>query len=93
MEIYKIKITHSDRKLVSDFMGEQFPEEIDFNWLMPVWKKVIEVIGLWCNTNGKEKVWHEANDNIRHHMFCEVDVEKTCKEISYLIQWYNKTKL
>lgn len=41
MEIYKIKITEKDRQLVSGFMGEGYPLEIDFNCLMPVVQKII----------------------------------------------------
>lgn len=40
MEIYKIKISEQDRQLVSGFMGEEYPLEIDFNWLMPVVEKI-----------------------------------------------------
>lgn len=36
MEIYKIKITEEDRHLVSEFMGEYYPLEIDFNLLVSV---------------------------------------------------------
>lgn len=40
MEIRKIVITEDQRRVVSDFMGEEYPLEIDFNWLMPVVEKI-----------------------------------------------------
>lgn len=40
MEVQRIKVAESDRVLVSGFMGEEFPAEIDFNWLMPVVDKI-----------------------------------------------------
>jgi hypothetical protein len=40
MEIQRIEITENDRAMLSKFMGEQYPSELDYNWLMPVVEKI-----------------------------------------------------
>jgi len=43
MEIQRIKISEEDRSIVSIFMKEECPLEIDFNWLMPVIEKIEDI--------------------------------------------------
>lgn len=40
MEVQKITISKEARLLISIFMGEDYPFEIDYNWLMPVVEKI-----------------------------------------------------
>lgn len=40
MEIQKVVLSEHERELISRFMGEECPSEIDFNWLMPVVEKI-----------------------------------------------------
>jgi hypothetical protein len=62
-----------------------------WDWLMPVWRKCIDIIGLWAHTHeddNKSKVWLKASDNIRVAL-TSADITKAHREISSLIQWYN----
>jgi hypothetical protein len=64
---------------------------ISWDWLMPVWRKCIDIIGLWAHTHeddNKSKVWLKASDNIRVAL-TSADITKAHREISSLIQWYN----
>ncbi len=66
----------------------------DWNQLMGVWKKCIEVIGLWAYTHKEDrhsKVWLEASERISRAM-SSIDINKTFSEINHLIQWYNQSK-
>jgi hypothetical protein len=63
-----------------------------WDWLMPVLRKCIDVIGLWAHTHqddNKSRVWLRASDNIRVAL-TSVDIEKGFREIAALIQWYNQ---
>jgi hypothetical protein len=86
MEIQKLKISEQERKLVSVFMGEEYPEEIDFNWLMPVCQKIRE----WYFNNytiapAKEMVICYANIQ---SWLLQMDIEKLWEKTVEFIKWY-----
>ena len=63
-----------------------------WDWLMPVWKKCIEVIGLWAHTHKEDRpsaIWIEASGKISRAMQ-SVDIDKAFTEITHLITWYNQ---
>jgi hypothetical protein len=73
-------------------VSEEFWEfHSSWDWLMPVWKRCVEIIGLWCHThedNNKTKVWLEASERVSR-AFSSVDINSAFNEISNLIKWYN----
>lgn len=63
----------------------------NWNWLMPAWKKVIEVIGLWAHTHSNprySKVWVDESEKISRE-FSSVNIKGAFTRISNLISWYN----
>ena len=88
MEIQKITISKQDRGIVSVFMGEEHPFEIDFNWLMHVVEKInndfnyeyeVNIIGNRCYIEGFSAKAYEGKTSI----------EATYKEVIEFIKWYN----
>lgn len=69
--------------------GYELKYHSSWDLLMPVWKKIIEVIGLHMSTNNHEQLWLSFSDDVRFRMYCEVDVEKTFSTIGVIIKYYN----
>lgn len=64
MKIHKIKISEDKRGLISDFMDEEIPNEIDFNLLMQVVEK-IERLGFPTNIRA---------DYLRHNLDYSMEI-------------------
>ncbi len=94
-----------ENKIIGQFMGreEGYDEHgrwqplqynTSWDWLMPIWAKCIEVIGIWAHTHSNErfsKIWLEASARISSSL-SSVDIVKANIEIKHLIQWYNQNK-
>lgn len=107
MEIQTIKISEEDRKLLSDFYGEDLGNEIDFNRLMPVVEK-IESLGYATKfryeafTSGPENAYHDIeifslNENNGYkRVACCMDripkIKAVYKAVVEFIKWYNQNK-
>ncbi len=63
---------------------------LSWDWLHPVYRKVIEIIGIWMITNGHDKLWLEKSKEIERAMLNEETPQKSALLISWLIQWYNQ---
>lgn len=55
----------------------------DWNWLMPVWEKIVDLRDGFCVPHGKFLV-----KSIYQSLYI-VNIERTWKEIIEFIQWYN----
>lgn len=85
MNFQKIKVPEQDRKLVSNFMGENYPIEIDFNWIMPVVEK-IESLG------GYTKIMDNGmciDGDLVIERWGDTKIEGTFKTVIEFIKWYN----
>ena len=72
-------------------MLSDFPYNTSWDWLMPVWSKCIEVIGVYMHTHGDNnvtKLWLEKSHEIANFISA-VDIRSAFFKIGYLIQWYN----
>jgi hypothetical protein len=91
MEIQKIKISEQERLLVSEFMGEEYPSEIDFNWLMPVVEK-IESLGFQFHIGNEgaaiKKWWFRSNVPDLGSVQ-ETKIAATWEICIRFIKWYN----
>jgi len=66
-----------------------------WDWLMPVYKRCIDTIGIWCvthNDNNNARVWYQSGERIGRAL-SSVDIQKAHSEISNLIEWYNNIKI
>lgn len=92
MNFLTIKITEQDRKLVSDFMGEDYPIEIDFNWLMPVVKKAYDI---YLNERGSKYI-AEFILTSKYECFWEIKIvspiEYVWPSVVEFIKWHNQQK-
>ena len=89
MEIQTIKISEEERVIISSFMGEEYPSDIDFNRLMPVVEKI------WGITNCSESIFYFTIGYKRYIM----PEKNTGKHIEVcwdaciaFIKWYNQNK-
>ncbi len=73
MDIQKIKISERDRIILSSFMGEDYPIEIDYNWLMPVVEK-IENMSLGDVYIDKEPYYNASVCFVIEYHSCRVDL-------------------
>jgi hypothetical protein len=87
MEIQRIKISELDRILLSAFMNERYPLEIDFNWLMPVVEKIgsmgyiVSIVGYNCRIEGDHILFTSKRYN---------KMQSTYETVIEFIAWYNK---
>jgi hypothetical protein len=96
MEIQTIKVSEDDRTIVSLFMNEEYPINIDFNWLMPVVDK-IESLGF--NTHivniksGKKCLMHIYNfDGFSVSETGKNKIKIVYTNVVKFIKWYNENK-
>lgn len=100
MEVHSVDEEEGELWVITDLHRNGAFEErtnacfhFSWDWLMPVWKKVIEVIGVFCIPNNNHyKLWIEKADEIKNSIVNEVDVKKAATQIARLIQWYNSNK-
>jgi hypothetical protein len=78
MQIQRLKISEEERILVSVFMGEEYPNEIDFNRLMPVVEKILQL-----NVFTSYQLW--VSDSLR-----SADINTVRDAVIDFIQWYKK---
>ena len=92
MDVSKIKITEQDRILVSKFMGEDYPEEIDFNWLMPMIEKIESLDNVYqvqLNIGSNVTISSDAENDFVNYGNGILPAWETVVEF---IQWYNNQK-
>ncbi len=89
MEVQRIKTSEEDRLLVSGFMGEEYPVEVDFNWLMPVVEK-IEKLGypISMQPHGCQ-IYDKGDSMIIDADFNWTRLENAWDGIVSFIKWYN----
>jgi hypothetical protein len=84
MQIQKVTITEGQQLLLSNFTGEQCPDEIDFNYLMAVVRKIVEI----CNN---EK---GAYDSSQYILILKIipyaKIEDSCEVVFDFINWHNQ---
>ena len=85
MEIRKIEITEQDRELLSDFMGESYPLEIDFNWLMPVVDKINNV---WFNLSRTRQKQIEITFRAIQNRILLVNLSESHRLVIKFIKWH-----
>lgn len=88
MEIQKITISEADRKLVSDFMGEEYPIEIDFNRLMPVWYKFRDLKFI----SPKLQFEHSKYKDSISRAICYQDIQVAFNEMVIAMKWHNQNQ-
>jgi hypothetical protein len=89
MEVQRIKISEQDRQIVSAFMGEQFPNEIDFNWLMPACHKWDELEGF---KRGEESDQYENLCDFLDQKVTLYEILPVWEQLVKNIEWYNQSK-
>lgn len=64
-----------------------------WDWLMPAWRKVIDVIGvnLYCGSDKSAKLWLEKSKEIEMDIIT-VDIDGAFNKIANLIKFYNSWK-
>ncbi len=89
MDIQKIKISEHDRIILSSFMGEDYPIEVDYNWLMPVVRRIIEI----CTS---EEEIDGAFESDQYTSILDIVplavIEDSYKVVIEFIKWYNENK-
>jgi hypothetical protein len=89
MEIQKLKISEEERKLVSDFIGEDIGSEIDFNRLMPVVEN-IEGLSIDFEIHRETcKVWYKG-ERLFQRQLGETKIKAVWLAVIGFIEWYNK---
>lgn len=106
MEIQIINISEKGRRLISQFMNVEYPSQIDFNHLMPVVEKIVDVLGKQFPTSsidfkicyGEIKIMaYNEDDHDRPYSYLYLDhsgksqIEEVYKAVIEFIKWYNKT--
>lgn len=94
MEIQIVKASEEERVIVSSFMGEEYPIDIDFNWLMPVVKKCSESFE---HHQYDSEVYYHITEEIFHpdyslSEFMDADIEAVYSRVVTYIKWYNQNK-
>ena len=100
-----IKISETNRVLISDFMGEKYPAEIDFNWLMPVVEKIdkmhyiISIIGNTCEIKTQPFLigMKDNAETHRHHRLTieitrDTKIQSVFRAVLECIKSHNQTK-
>lgn len=101
-----IKISEQDRRAMSAFMGEEYPNEIDFNWLMPVVDKIESLFTDGIMVSIKDKrcyidldtqfgMTDEGKDiNLPkcYSGFNDRKIEAVCDSVIQFLEWYNTEK-
>jgi hypothetical protein len=95
MEIQTVKISEEERIIISSFMGEEYPSNIDFNWLMPVVKKCSE--SFEHHQYDSEEYYH-ITEEIFHpdyslSEFMDADIEAVYSRVVTYIKWHNQNKV
>jgi hypothetical protein len=95
MEIQTVKISEEERIIISSFMGEEYPSDIDFNWLMPVVKKCSE--SFEHHQYDSEEYYH-ITEEIFHpdyslSEFMDADIEAVYSRVVTYIKWHNQNKV
>ena len=103
MEIQRIVISERDRQLISVFMGEDYPTNIDFNWLMPVVEKVTSLTkekryippGKYLEYKEQrdkyDEQWEKLFDYQAYNFFSG-EIKSIYQAIVEFIKWYNSNK-
>ena len=105
MEIQKLKISEGNRILISSFMNEEYPIEIDFNLLIPVVEKIeslshpkykdrfrVKIIDKGCQIDIGTNTQGVEGTFFKYNSLENGKLISTYEIILQFIKWYNENK-